>query len=100
MRAGFGKASGEWVVNFDIDYFSGPFLRDGLALADSADIVLASKRAEGADDRRSLLRRAGTFAFNMILKLLFRIASYQAGQVHHFMFATAFIPFCLKTIQE
>ena len=72
MRAGFGKASGEWVVNFDIDYFSGPFLRDGLALADSADIVLASKRAEGADDRRSLLRRAGTFAFNMILKLLFR----------------------------
>lgn len=72
MRAGFEAASGEWVVNFDIDYFSADFLRTALALADEADIVLASKRAPGAEDRRSLLRRLGTFGFNVLLKLLFR----------------------------
>lgn len=71
MRAGFARAAGEWAVNFDIDYFSGQFLRDGLDLADRADIVLASKRAPGADDRRDLLRRAGTLVFNLLLKALF-----------------------------
>ena len=25
MRAGFLAATAEWVANFDIDYFSGPF---------------------------------------------------------------------------
>jgi glycosyltransferase involved in cell wall biosynthesis len=72
MRAGFEAASGEWVANFDIDYFSADFLRAALALADEADIVLASKRAPGAEDRRSPLRRLGTFGFNLLLKLLFR----------------------------
>jgi glycosyltransferase involved in cell wall biosynthesis len=72
MRAGFEAASGEWVANFDIDYFSADFLRAGLGLADAADIVLGSKRAPGAEDRRSPLRRLGTFGFNVLLKLLFR----------------------------
>jgi glycosyltransferase involved in cell wall biosynthesis len=72
MRAGFRQAAGEWVVNFDIDYFSGNFLRAALALADSADVVLASKRAPGADDRRGALRRMGTRVFNLLLRFLFR----------------------------
>ena len=72
MRAGFQQATGEWVVNFDIDYFSGDFLRSALALADEADIVLASKRTEGADDRRGVLRRLGTLGFNIVLKILFQ----------------------------
>lgn len=72
MRAGFERATGEWVANFDIDYFSGRFLRSALGLADEADIVLASKRAKGAEDRRGLLRRLGTLGFNVILKVLFR----------------------------
>jgi glycosyltransferase involved in cell wall biosynthesis len=72
MRAGFRSATGAWVVNFDIDYFSGDFLRSALALESVADLVLASKRIRGADDRRGLLRRLGTFAFNALLHLLFR----------------------------
>ena len=72
MRAGFRTAAGRWVVNFDIDYFSGEFLRAALALAGSADLVLASKRAPGAEDRRSGLRRLGTRGFNLLLRLLFR----------------------------
>ena len=72
MRAGFEDAGGEWIVNFDIDYFSGGFLASALDLGDSADIVLASKRVPGAEDRRSLFRRLGTLGFNLILRLMFR----------------------------
>jgi len=71
MRAGFTATTAEWVVNFDIDYFSAHFLRAALALADEADIVLASKRAQGAEDNRNLLRRMGTLGFNLILRLMF-----------------------------
>jgi glycosyltransferase involved in cell wall biosynthesis len=72
MRAGFRAAAGRWMVNFDIDYFSGDFLRAALDRAETADLVLASKRAPGADDRRSRLRRLGTRGFNLLLRLLFR----------------------------
>jgi glycosyltransferase involved in cell wall biosynthesis len=70
MRAGFtAAADSDWVVNFDIDYFSVPFV---VNLLDSAsDVVIASKRAPGSDDRRSVLRRTGTLTFNMLLRLLF-----------------------------
>ncbi len=71
MRAGFLATDGEWAVNFDIDYFSGEFLTTAIA-GDGADIVLASKRAPGSDDRRTLLRRTATLGFNLLLKLLFR----------------------------
>lgn len=71
MRAGFLQSDGEWAVNFDIDYFSGAFLRQVLAVADGADIVLASKRAAGSDDRRSAFRRLATFVFNLLLRALF-----------------------------
>ncbi len=71
MRAGFLAATGEWRVNFDIDYFSGPFLADVLAKAENADVVLASKRAPGADDQRSRLRRLATRVFNLILRIVF-----------------------------
>ena len=72
MRSGFAAATGDWVVNFDIDYFSASFLREALAMEDSADLVLASKRIAGSDDRRGALRRAGTAVFNLLLRILFR----------------------------
>lgn len=67
MRAGFLAATGDWVVNFDIDYFSGDFLRMVLERTETADVILASKRTEGADDRRGIVRRLATFVFNTIL---------------------------------
>jgi dolichyl-phosphate beta-glucosyltransferase len=69
MRDGFLASDSEWVVNFDIDYFSADFLDAALALGGDADIVLASKRVEGARDERGALRRAATFTFNQILRL-------------------------------
>jgi glycosyltransferase involved in cell wall biosynthesis len=70
MREGFMHASTDWVANFDIDYFSGDFLNNALELADSADIVLASKRVEGADDQRGGMRIFATWTFNQILRLV------------------------------
>jgi glycosyltransferase involved in cell wall biosynthesis len=68
MRDGFLAADSEWVVNFDIDYFSSEFLNDALTYRDSADIVLASKRIAGSEDRRGPTRRLATFTFNQILR--------------------------------
>ncbi len=69
MREGFLQATTDWVASFDIDYFSGTFLNEALALGDTADIVLASKRAEGAHDQRGLVRVLATWTFNQILRL-------------------------------
>jgi glycosyltransferase involved in cell wall biosynthesis len=68
MREGFLNSTGDWAVNFDIDYFSGDFLNTVLDIGEEADIVLASKRAPGARDRRSALRRFATWTFNKILR--------------------------------
>jgi glycosyltransferase involved in cell wall biosynthesis len=68
MRDGFLSAQTEWVVNFDIDYFSGTFLNDALACGADADIVLASKRVEGAEDQRGATRRMATWSFNQVLR--------------------------------
>jgi glycosyltransferase involved in cell wall biosynthesis len=70
MRDGFLATDGDWVVNFDIDYFSGDFLTAALALHDEADIVLASKRVEGSKDERGFVRVLATWAFNMVLKFM------------------------------
>jgi glycosyltransferase involved in cell wall biosynthesis len=77
LREGMRIASGDRIVMFDIDYFSGAFVE--AALAADADIVIASKRAEGSDDRRSLLRRTGTWGFNRLLRTLF---SSSVGDTH------------------
>ena len=68
MRDGFLNSTSEWVVNFDIDYFSASFLNDALSHQDDADIVLASKRVAGAEDKRGTTRRLATWTFNQILR--------------------------------
>jgi glycosyltransferase involved in cell wall biosynthesis len=69
MRHGFLEANGAWVVNFDIDYFSGAFLEQVGILTD-VDLVIASKRDPGSEDRRPLIRRVATRVFNLLLRLV------------------------------
>lgn len=66
MRAGFVAATGDWIINFDIDYFTGDFVA-GLAQQE-ADVVIASKRDPASDDRRSIVRRTATVGFNLLLR--------------------------------
>ncbi len=73
LRAGFHAARGAVVVNFDVDYYDLSFLDRALELLEetSAAVVVASKRAPGADDRRPLHRRLVTFVFTTLLSRLF-----------------------------
>ncbi len=69
MHRGFTDAVGEWVVNFDIDYFSADFLASVLAET-SADIVIGSKRDPASEDRRPIIRRIATSVFNLLLRTI------------------------------
>ncbi len=68
MRDGFIEAKGEWIVNFDIDYFSGSFLKQLLEQPEDVDLVIGSKRDPMSDDRRPLIRRMATKVFNLLLR--------------------------------
>lgn len=70
MRHGFLEADGDWVVNFDIDYFSAEFLRQLLEQPDDVDLVIGSKRDPGSEDRRPFIRRLATRVFNLLLMLV------------------------------
>lgn len=69
IRAGFAAAETDWVVVFDIDYFSGSFLASAMEHQDDADLVIGSKRMPDSDDRRSFVRRTATWLLNTILRL-------------------------------
>ncbi|HVC25401.1 MAG TPA: glycosyltransferase family 2 protein [Acidimicrobiales bacterium] len=65
LASGFAAARGRYVVNVDVDYYDLAFVDAALAALESgaADLVLASKRAPGARDRRPVVRRFLTFGF-------------------------------------
>jgi len=71
LRAGLLAARGDVVVNFDVDYYDLSFVADAVARLDEADapaIVVGSKRAAGAHDQRTALRRLVTGVFTGILR--------------------------------
>lgn len=65
LAAGFAAARGTYVINFDVDYYDLTFVDAAMAALQTgeATIVLASKRAPGASDRRPVVRRVLTLAF-------------------------------------
>jgi glycosyltransferase involved in cell wall biosynthesis len=75
LRTGVLVARGTVVVTFDVDYYDLGFLADALAQVERdtepADIVVASKRAAGAHDRRPWPRRLVTAAFSGVLRIGF-----------------------------
>jgi glycosyltransferase involved in cell wall biosynthesis len=76
LRAGLLIAAGDAVVNFDTDYYDVDFLDAAAArvLAPGGPaIVVGSKRAEGATDTRSPVRKAATAVFSTLLRVVFRL---------------------------
>lgn len=65
LNEGLRLARGQIVATFDVDYYDFAFFDDARRLVDSgqADVVVASKRASGASDGRSPLRRVLTAGF-------------------------------------
>lgn len=70
MRHGFMAADGDWVINFDIDYFSADFVRQVLSQPETVDLVIGSKRDPDSDDQRPALRRVATRVFNLLLTVI------------------------------
>ncbi len=74
LRTGLLAASGDTVVNFDVDYTDLGFLDAALARFGQPDppaIIVGSKRAPGADDQRSRARRFVTWGFDLVLRVGF-----------------------------
>jgi glycosyltransferase involved in cell wall biosynthesis len=77
LRTGLLAATGDAVVNFDTDYYDLDFLDAAVArvLAPGGPaIVVGSKRAQGATDERSLLRKVATAVFSTVLRVVFRLS--------------------------
>jgi glycosyltransferase involved in cell wall biosynthesis len=76
LRMGLAEATGDAVVNFDVDYYDLSFLTTAvgaLGPPPAAAIVVGSKRAPGAEDRRAWPRRIVTWGFTTLLRLLFHL---------------------------
>lgn len=71
LAAGLAAARGDVLACFDVDYFDLTFLDAALAaIEEGADLVLASKRAPGASDRRPWSRRLLTSGFSSMAAAL------------------------------
>ena len=71
LRRGIHAARGRLVICEEIDLCDADFHRRALAIlrAGEADLVIGSKAMRGAHDRRPLLRRLATRAYNGLLRL-------------------------------
>jgi glycosyltransferase involved in cell wall biosynthesis len=69
LKRGLLEASGEVVVNFDVDYYDLGFLDQAVVrVAEGAGIVVGTKRAADSEDTRPLARRTVTWAFSSMLR--------------------------------
>jgi glycosyltransferase involved in cell wall biosynthesis len=79
LRHGIAHARGPLVVVFNIDFWDVDFLRRALELLESCDLVVGSKAALGAQDRRPFSRRMITRSFTFLLRFLF---GFQGTDTH------------------
>lgn len=70
LRAGMRQATGDILVCYEIDFWDLDFVAQALPLLERYDIVIGSKRAQGAADNRPFARRLATRVFNLMLRAL------------------------------
>lgn len=77
LKAGFKKAKGDIVANFDVDLVDLDFLDRALGVMSDTSVaaVIGSKRADGASDRRSPGRRLVTGVFSATLHYGFGLSA-------------------------
>ena len=74
LRDGLLAASNDLVVNFDVDLFDLAFLREAsqrMTVPGGPDVIVASKRGAGSDDRRHWTRKFVTGVFSTLLRVGF-----------------------------
>jgi glycosyltransferase involved in cell wall biosynthesis len=72
LREGILLASGEYVICDEIDLCDADFHRQAVELLEerSADLVIGSKLAVGAEDERPLIRHVASLAYSGLLRVL------------------------------
>jgi glycosyltransferase involved in cell wall biosynthesis len=73
MKTGMLAATGDVVVNFDLDYWDVTFARmcRAIMLAFDVDVVIGSKNARLSVDNRALVRRVISQGFRVLLQVAF-----------------------------
>ncbi len=71
IKTGILNSQGENIVVFNADLWDLDFLRQALHLLETYDIVIASKRHQQSHDQRPFNRRFITWAFNLLLRVMF-----------------------------
>ncbi len=101
LAAGFEAANGELVVSFDVDYYDLAFLDTAVEMLRTSDvaIVVASKRAPGANDRRPLVRRGLTAAFAAVLNTFFTMPVTDAHGMKAFRRGPV-VPICRRCVMR
>jgi glycosyltransferase involved in cell wall biosynthesis len=79
LRHGIAHARGPFIVVFNVDFWDVTFLQQALELLRNCDLVVGSKTAPGAQDRRPFFRRMITRSFTLLLKFLF---GFQGTDTH------------------
>jgi glycosyltransferase involved in cell wall biosynthesis len=74
LQHGFVTATGDVIVNFDVDYWDTDFVElVAHVMQVKYDIVIASKSLLLSQDRRGLIRKVATYIFRMILFFMFAL---------------------------
>jgi glycosyltransferase involved in cell wall biosynthesis len=71
MKTGMLSGSGDYVVNFDIDFHDVDFMLRAGELLENCGAVVGSKLLPGSEDRRSPARHMVSLGFTTILRILF-----------------------------
>lgn len=79
IRLGILNSLGKKIFILNVDYFDNIFIDQADKLLDNIDLVIGSKTLYGSLDQRSMLRRLGTYFFNVFLRL---ILNYPGTDTH------------------
>ncbi len=79
LRHGILAAHGRVIFIFNADFWDVGFLESALILSKEFDLIIGSKQARGAIDRRPFARQFISRSFNLILKLFF---GYEGTDTH------------------
>ena len=71
MKTGMLASRGDYVVNFDIDFYDVDFMLRAGELLESCGAVVGSKLLPGSEDKRSGARHLVSLGFTTILRVLF-----------------------------
>lgn len=73
LRTGIEKSNGDLIITLDTDLWDENFVNQSIEHLGSSDIVVGSKNAPGADDKRSFIHRLVTKAYNFCFSLVFNL---------------------------